>query len=91
MPENIAGIQHRCGGVSHSGFFASVAVVNAENLNLPPYRGHGMHVRFTGLFALKGTSELVWRVWMDPKRDADDDTRLNDGLHCNDTNKERRR
>ena len=52
MPENIAGIQHRCRGISRSGFFASVAVANAENLDLPPYRGHGMHVRFTGLLAL---------------------------------------
>ena len=51
-PDNADAIKSNCAHMSRSGFFASVAVANTEELNLPLYRGHGMHVRFTGLVGL---------------------------------------
>lgn len=51
-PANSAQIKASCARLSTSGFFASVAVANAADLTLPLYRGHGMHVRFTGLVDL---------------------------------------
>lgn len=51
-PASAAQIKSSCARLSNSGFFASVAVANATDLTLPLYRGHGMHVRFTGLVGL---------------------------------------
>lgn len=51
-PATIAQIKESCAQLSTSGFFASVAVADATDLNLPLYRGHGMHVRFTRLVEL---------------------------------------
>jgi len=51
-PANIEAIKNSCSRMSKIGFFASVAVANADDLDSPLYRGHGMHVRFTGLVDL---------------------------------------
>ena len=55
-PENWDSITDGCAHMSRTGHFASVAVVNvtqpfkSENeAPVPLFRGHGMHVRFTGL------------------------------------------
>lgn len=52
VPSNVSEIKRSCARMSHSGFFASVSVANADDLELPLYRGHGMHVRFTGIVGL---------------------------------------
>lgn len=49
IPSNIESIKQNCNPISEIGYFASVSVANADNHDLPPYRGHGMHVRFTGI------------------------------------------
>jgi hypothetical protein len=49
IPENITNIKNSCARLSDRGYFASVSVANASNFELPPYRGHGMHVRFSGM------------------------------------------
>ena len=49
VPSNITGIKASCARMSKQGYFASVSVANADDLDSPPYRGHGMHVRFTGV------------------------------------------
>ena len=52
MPSNVSDIKRSCAAMSQSGFYASVSVANADELSSPLYRGHGMHVRFTGLVDL---------------------------------------
>lgn len=59
LPANLSKLQTTFNRAGHLGHFASVAVANAEDpldpmaaINgnyLPLYRGHGMHVKFTGL------------------------------------------
>jgi hypothetical protein len=55
VPGNIEAIRDSLAQVTRRGFFASVAVANAEDPfdpaigPVPLWRGHGMHVRFTGL------------------------------------------
>lgn len=51
-PANTEAIKASCSRMSRTGYFASVAVANADDLNSPQYRGHGMHVRFAGLVDL---------------------------------------
>ena len=58
VPENVEAIRASVARLSRRGFFASVAVANAEDPvdsaqgPVPLWRGHGMHVRFTGLEAV---------------------------------------
>lgn len=55
VPRNIEEIRESLGHVTRRGYFASVAVANAEDPFdpakgvLPLWRGHGMHVRYEGL------------------------------------------
>ncbi len=51
-PANVAAIKGSCARMSKSGYFASVAVANSDDLDLPLYRGYGMYVKFTGLVGL---------------------------------------
>lgn len=51
-PSNIGSIKASCARISRNGYFASVSVVNAGDVDLPPYRGHGMYVRFTGMVGI---------------------------------------
>ena len=55
-PSNWQAIAASCAKMSTTGHFASVAVVSvdqpfesSEEAPVPLWRGHGMHVRFTGL------------------------------------------
>ena len=55
-PRNWEGIANKCAKVSTTGHFASVALVSVtqpfksdKEEPVPMWRGHGMHVRFTGL------------------------------------------
>ena len=55
VPENVEAIRASVARVSPRGFFASVAVANADAPfdpaigSVPLWRGHGMHVRYSGL------------------------------------------
>jgi hypothetical protein len=58
-PRNLDAIKRQCVSQSHRGFFASVALANANDpfdpkggSPMPLYRGHGMYVRFEGLRAV---------------------------------------
>ncbi len=52
IPQNIGSIKASCARVSTRGYFASVSIANADDLELPPYRGHGMYVGFTGIVSI---------------------------------------
>jgi hypothetical protein len=48
-PENIRDIANNCSRIARKGYFAGVSFCNKENISAPLYRGHGFHIRYTGL------------------------------------------
>lgn len=69
-PGNWETIAHDCAAKSTTGHFASIAVVSVDQpfqarneASVPLWRGHGMHVRFTGLEQYRAGSRGPGLVW----------------------------